>query len=127
MQGVGSYLVQLTVTAIENQLKGDICAVLDAADTRGREIDVNAECALAGGLKEGQELLEVAAAVLEQSEVVRVLDSRKNPANYDEGYETITGDLQIKMHVRVHCGCSELRDMNPLEVGNVVRFETEST
>ena len=75
-------MVELAIAAIEDELNRDVCTVLDTADSGGSEVDVNAERALAGGLEERKELLEVARAVAELGEVVGILDGSNNTTNY---------------------------------------------
>ena len=47
-----SYLVELTVATVEDELERDVGTVLDTADVGGREVDVDAERALTSGLEE---------------------------------------------------------------------------
>ena len=68
-----SYLVELAVAAVEDELKSYVGAILNTADAGGREVDVHTEYALASRLEERQELLEVPIAVLELREACRVL------------------------------------------------------
>lgn len=119
-----SYLVELAVTTIEDELERDVGTVLNAADVGGSKVDIDAERALAGGLEERKELLEVAGGVTELGEVGRILDRGNNTT--DCSWNVSMGGCLIRssMHSRVHFGCSELSEMKPLEVGNVVRFET---
>ena len=78
----GSYLVKLAIAAVEDELESDVGTVLDTADAGRGEVDVNAESALAGGLEERKELLEVARAVAELGEVVGILNGSNNTTNY---------------------------------------------
>ena len=72
MRKKGTDLVERIVPAVENELDGDVRAVLNAANAPVREADVQAEGALACGPEERDELLELAVAVLEAGEGVGV-------------------------------------------------------
>lgn len=69
-----AYLVELTVATVEDELKGHVRAILNAADASGVKVEINAEKALSGCLEERHGHLEVATAVPEIVERVGVLN-----------------------------------------------------
>lgn len=74
-------LVELAVAAVEDELDGHVRAVLDAADVLCREVEGEAEAALAGGLEERHDVLE-RVIHREVVEAVRVLHGSDDAADY---------------------------------------------
>lgn len=57
-----AYLEELAITAVEDELNGDVRAILESGDVRRGEVDWEAESAFTGDLEEGYRASEVLEA-----------------------------------------------------------------
>ena len=76
------YLVQLAVAAIEDELDGDICAVLYTANVGSSEINWHTECAFSRSLEVLLRDEEIATAICEIGESIGVLVRGDNDTHY---------------------------------------------
>ena len=71
-------LVELTIAAVEDELNGDVRAISDALHAGRRKVDVHAEVAHVGRLKERQELLKFIVVIPEGVEAICIFSGRNN-------------------------------------------------
>ena len=77
------HLIQLPISTVKNELNGDVCTVFNPADICGGKVQVRAERSLSCGLEVCFTKLEVATAVLEVTEIIRILIRRDNDPHCD--------------------------------------------